>query len=196
MYSEYTNEIEINVRLTKALNTSEQDGSICRYPIGDFFRCQINPELKNKVADSSNCQPVISCDIDNAYDPTESLLAESRCMKIVGDPDVTFWLYLILRSIADIFPTAAITLLDSAIVIATRETSSGRGDVGKQLAWGAFGFAILAPIVGLLNDTVMPEYPEFGVGFYGFIVFMVLGAVVILLSRLVYFYQFSKKLCH
>lgn len=49
-------------------------------------------------------------------------------------------MYLGIRCLADIFPTAAIALIDAAIVIATRETSTGRGDVGRQL--GRFRTAI------------------------------------------------------
>lgn len=43
---------------------------------------------------------------------------------------------------------AAVALLGTAVVIATRETSTGRGDVGKQFACGALGFGVFAPIIG------------------------------------------------
>lgn len=56
---------------------------------------------------------------------------------------------MIIRSLSDIFPAAAVTLLNTAIIIATRETSTGRGDVGRQLAWGSFGWAMFPLIIGL-----------------------------------------------
>lgn len=63
----------------------------------------------------------------------ESVLAESQCRKVIGNEQLTFWMYLGIRCLADIFPTAAVGLIDAATVIATRETSTGRGDVGRQL---------------------------------------------------------------
>jgi len=47
-----------------------------------------------------------------------------------------------VRSVADIFPTAALVLLAAIVVVATHETSTGHGDVGRQLAWGWIGLAI------------------------------------------------------
>lgn len=66
--------------------------------------------------------------------------------QITGDIQFTFWSYLLVRSIADIFPVAIITALNTAIIIATRETSAGRADVGRQLAWGAVAWAIF-PVI-------------------------------------------------
>lgn len=51
------------------------------------------------------------------------------------------------------------TLLNAAIIIATRETSTGRGDVGRQLAWGSLGWAIFPLIIGLAGvhgDLLVP----------------------------------------
>lgn len=70
-------------------------------------------------------------------------------MQIIGDIEVTYWSYLLIRSIADIFPVAIITLLNAAVIIATRETSKCRSDIGRKLAWGALGWGLTAFIVGL-----------------------------------------------
>lgn len=83
-----------------------------------------------------------------------SVLAESQCSQPSGLAELTFWTYLVIRSIADIFPTTAVALVDAAIVIATRETSSGRGDVGRQLAFGSIGFAIFGPLTGYLSTIL------------------------------------------
>lgn len=104
-------------------------------------------------------------------------------MQVIGDPSYTFWSYLVIRSIADIFPTAAITLLDAAVIIATRETSSGRGDVGRQLAWGTFGFSLFAPLVGFLCQDVMPATPSYAIGIIFFAVFMVIAALILIFAK-------------
>jgi len=51
--------------------------------------------------------------------------------------------YTTIRLIGDIFPMAALTLLNTAIVIAVRETSEGRGEVCRQYVWGAIGYVVL-----------------------------------------------------
>lgn len=74
-------------------------------------------------------------------------------------PHETFWSYVLIRSLADIFPVAIITALNTAILIATRETSSGRADVGRQLAWGAAGWAVFPLILGVAGvhtDITIP----------------------------------------
>lgn len=66
---------------------------------------------------------------------------------------------MLIRSIADIFPVSIITLLNTAIIIATRETSTGRADVGRQLAWGALGWAlfpIVLAVCGVHGDLLIP----------------------------------------
>lgn len=78
--------------------------------------------MKNLTADKEDdCHPVVLCEIYNPYNNKDSLLKKSQC----GYDNISFWLYLFLRSFADIFPAAAVTLLATAVVIATRETSTG-----------------------------------------------------------------------
>ena len=76
---------------------------------------------------------------------SDSVLIESQCQQTKDWSHLVFWTYLAIRSAADIFPTTAVALIDAAVVIATRETSCGRGDVGRQLAFGSLGFAIFGP---------------------------------------------------
>lgn len=92
--------------------------------LDDEFQCRINPNvIKNLTSDrDEDCQPVVLCEIYNPYNNKDSLLKKSQC----GYDNISFWLYLFLRSIADIFPAAAVTLLATAVVIATRETSTGK----------------------------------------------------------------------
>lgn len=66
---------------------------------------------------------------------------------------------MLIRIIADLFPVSIITLLNTAIIVATRETSSGRSDVGRQLAWGAVGwflFVVILGACGIHGDITVP----------------------------------------
>lgn len=83
----------------------------------------------------------------------------STIFQIEGDIDVTYWSYLIIRSLADIVPVSVIVLLNTAIIIATRETSTGRSEIGRQLAWGALAwciFPLIFGIVGIHGDLFVP----------------------------------------
>ncbi|XP_044254355.1 uncharacterized protein LOC123004901 [Tribolium madens] len=151
VYTKFSKTIQIPLSLKSNLATSSSnetdsdDEDICRYPVADYFHCRMPQEIVKelKATEDPNCQPVVLCAIHEPY-TSASLLKTSEC----GYNAMSFWLYLVIRSIADIFPAAAVALLSTAVVIATRETSTGRSDIGKQLAAGALGFAIFAPIIG------------------------------------------------
>lgn len=66
-------------------------------------------------------------------------------------------------------------------MIATRETSLGRGDVGRQLAFGTLGLAIFPPLAGLAAKEV-PEAPYL-IPFVMNAVFMLIGAIILLADR-------------
>lgn len=87
-------------------------------------------------------------------------------------------MYLGIRSAADIFPTAAVTLIDAAVVIATRETSCGRGDVGRQLAFGSLGFVAFGPLTGYLKILVPGTKLSHFLPFILHALLMILTAVV------------------
>ena len=76
---------------------------------------------------------MIECEIHDPYKNSESFLTDTRCFKIIGNDSEVFLLYLIIRSLADLFMIAAHSLINVAIVVATRETSVGRGNIGKYI---------------------------------------------------------------
>lgn len=117
-----------------------------------------------------NCRPVVKCNIHDPYNSSDSLLKVSQC----GYNNISFYLYLFIRSFGDLFTAAAVALLGASVVIATRETSTGRGDVGKQFAAGALGLAIFAPIIG------GPAEGHFLVALLSFVVLFVLAALILL----------------
>lgn len=141
------------------------------------FNCRISPKIyQNLTKDGTiDCRPVVKCNIHDAYNSSNSLLRVSQC----GYNNISFYLYLLFRSLGDLFTAAAVALLGAAVVIATRETSTGRGDVGKQFAAGAFGMAVFAPIIGGLAEG------HFLVALLSFVILMVLAALILLFDRLV-----------
>ncbi|XP_055693493.1 uncharacterized protein LOC129795946 [Lutzomyia longipalpis] len=184
VYTEDTKSISIQTTLHSATNKENETHSAewCRYPL-DGFSCHIPPAQATYMKlykNTTKCKPMVECEVHDPYDNPGSVLAESQCIKVIGNPSETFWMYLIIRSVADIFPTAAIALLNAAIVIATRETSSGRGDFGRQMAWGSLGWAIFAPIMGAIGHPA--DIPIYFIPFIVFVSLMVLAALVILLA--------------
>ncbi|XP_076294364.1 uncharacterized protein LOC143215790 isoform X1 [Lasioglossum baleicum] len=152
VYTEYTGTLSVNATLGQALN-NESDKEWCAYPLSEYFACRIPPELKTRMAEvDQTCS--IECDLVDAYILPDSVFVESQCQRTEDWSYLVFWTYLTIRSVADIFPTTAVGLIDAAVVIATRETSCGRGDVGRQLAFGSLGFAIFGPLTGYLCTLV------------------------------------------
>ncbi|KAJ8964028.1 hypothetical protein NQ314_005168 [Rhamnusium bicolor] len=174
VFTKYSKPIDFRIGLKPTINTDEDLDDTCKYPFSDYFQCRINPEvIKNLSSRQEDCHPNVVCEIHDPYNNKDSLLKRSQC----GYDNISFWLYLFIRSFADIFPAAAATLLATAVVIATRETSTGRGDVGKQFAAGALGFGIFAPIIGGVANGI------FLGAMICFTILMVLAAIILLLDN-------------
>lgn len=91
------------------------------YISANEFKCPIFPDAINvSLHQYEGCKPKVICEIHDPYN-SNGLLWFSQC----GYSNLSFWLYLIIRSVADMFLAAAVTLLATAVVIATRETSTG-----------------------------------------------------------------------
>lgn len=111
------------------------------------------------------------------YPKCRSSNGEKRS-QIVGDIDATITSYFLIRLLAEMFPTAAVTLLNAAIIVATRETSSGRGDVGRQLAFGSLGwgtFPLIIGMCGIQGELLVPVIV--------FAVSMILAAIILIVAR-------------
>uniref|UniRef100_A0A336M7R0 CSON005993 protein n=1 Tax=Culicoides sonorensis TaxID=179676 RepID=A0A336M7R0_CULSO len=177
-----TKQMKVQATLESALQDVENDTiseDWCRYPI-NHYSCNIPSAQKMMLLrQQENCVPVVECDINDPYSHT-SALADTVCLKIEGDVETTVWSYFTLRLLSELFPLAALVLLDTSILIATRETSTGRGDVGHQLAWGSLGWAIFSPIVGTFGN-VSEEIPYLVPIVVG-VVLLVISAVILLLS--------------
>ncbi|XP_045459822.1 uncharacterized protein LOC123670369 [Melitaea cinxia] len=153
----------------------------CTYKTGGPSKCPVPPErLAELKTEDEDCRPAVRCQVLDPYDEPDGVLVDAECRLVIGDPAYTFWSYFVTRILADIWPTAALALLGAACVIATRETSLGRGDVGRQLAFGTIGLAIFPPLAGLAA-TQMPDNPYL-VPFLLHAVFMLIGALILLLD--------------
>lgn len=177
VYTKYSKPITLDINLLPSIdNIVEENSNLeelkeCHYGLGSNFHCRINPDvIQNLTKVSNSCEPIVQCNLFDPYTIGDSILRVSEC----GYNNISFWLYLVIRSLADIFPTAAVALLGGAIVIATRETSTGRGDVGKQFAFGALGLAVFAPIVGAIGSYLA--------ALIIFTVLMILAALIVILD--------------
>ncbi|XP_050299999.1 uncharacterized protein LOC126738620 [Anthonomus grandis grandis] len=162
--------IKLMLGLRPTIQISDNETDTCKYPLDQEFSCRIPDQVTANLQKdfSEDCKPVLVCEIQDPYNNTDSLLKRSQC----GYDNISFWLYLFIKSFGDVFIAAAVTLLGTAVVIATRETSTGRGDIGKQIACGALGFGLFAPIIGGVAD---------GRFFEGIICFTVLMALAVIL---------------
>uniref|UniRef100_W8BJ11 Major facilitator superfamily domain-containing protein 6-A n=2 Tax=Ceratitis capitata TaxID=7213 RepID=W8BJ11_CERCA len=135
-------------------------------------------DLKNGTA----CKPMIECQVIDPYDSKGSVLADSECIKITGDLDATLGGYTAIRLLGDIFVLAALTLLNTAIVIAVRETSEGRGEVCRQYAWGAIGYVLLFSPIDLFAFNSESKHDAALVALILVIVCLLIGALVLLFA--------------
>lgn len=163
--------MNLNPSTTPVSENEEEPPAICTYPIGSNFHCRIGEEIHANLSKSANqCRPIVKCNVHEPY-RSENMLKVTEC----GYNNISFWLYLFIRSLADIFPAAAVALIGAAVIIATRETSTGRGDVGKQFACGALGLAIFAPLIGGIDIPL--------VSLILFSATMIIAALIVLLDR-------------
>lgn len=124
----------------------------------------------------SQCSPVIECLIQDAHG-SGSILEEE---KTVVYQQVPYPSYLPIRIIAEIFPIIIHMLLNIAIIIATRETSTGRGNIGHLLAFYPIGVLVFASTLGLINHAV--DLNQFLIPMIAFPITMFACAIVVLFS--------------
>ncbi|XP_030560945.1 uncharacterized protein LOC115762747 [Drosophila novamexicana] len=186
VYTQDTPNIVVHADMGAAMTdtkTNETEGW-CQYPL-EGIQCNIPAQQVKYMKDlmnGSECKPVIECMIVDAYDGKDSVLADSECVTTTGNVEDTLIGYTIIRLLGDIFAMASLTLLNTAIVIAVRETSEGRGEVCRQYVWGAIGYVILFSPLDLLFMQQQPNNDAALAALIIFIVCFVLGAVVLLLA--------------
>lgn len=91
-------------------------------------------------------------------------------------------LYIFYRSLADLFAAAALCLICTICIVATRETSLGRSDVGRQFAFGILGTIIFPPIIGALQDIGSEESPIYLAPIITAVCFFLLAALILIID--------------
>jgi hypothetical protein len=131
--------------------------------------------LKTKE-NNSECVPAVECLIKDPH-VKGSILEKGR---IIIDHKVPYETYYPLRIIAEIFPIIIHMLLNIAVLVATRETSTGRGNVGHQWVFAPIGVLFFASILGVVNHSISSS--QFILPFIVFSITMFVCAVVVLFS--------------
>ncbi|EDV95695.1 uncharacterized protein LOC6557726 [Drosophila grimshawi] len=184
VYTSDTSSIVMHADMGAAMEeptTNETEGW-CQYPLSGI-QCNIPDAQAQRIKNlkrGTNCKPSVQCLILDPYDGKDSVLDDSECVRMTGSVEDTLIGYWIIRLLGDIFALAALTLLNTAIVIAVRETSEGRGEVCRQYVWGAIGYVILFSPLDLLFMQQHPNQDAALAALIVFIVCFVLGAVVLL----------------
>lgn len=128
---------------------------------------------------NQTCTVTTECMIEDPFSG-DSLLRFINRDDIEPEVSLQFDLYLLLRIIAEYFPVIIHMLLNVAIIIATRETSTGRGDVGHIWVFYPIGVLIFATVIGLINHAI--DIEQHIVPILVFSVTMFVCAVVVLFS--------------
>jgi hypothetical protein len=134
-------------------------------------------KMIRKPLNVSECAPAIECLVK---DPQErGSILENSILSII-DKEVPYEYYYTIRIIAEIFPIIIHMLLNICIVIATRETSVGRGNIGHQWAFYPIGVLVFASVLGVINHGFDVE--SFYIPMIVFCVTMFVCAIVVLFS--------------
>ncbi|KAM8710107.1 hypothetical protein ACLKA7_016840 [Drosophila subpalustris] len=186
VYTQDTPNIVMHAVMGAALNepVTNETAGWCQYPV-EGIKCNIPAQQVKYMRDlkkDSSCRPIIECLIVEPYSGKDSVLADSECVTTIGNVEDTLVGYTIIRLLGDIFAMASLTLLNTAIVIAVRETSEGRGEVCRQYVWGAIGYVILFSPLDLLFMQSHPNHDAALAALIIFIACFVLGAVVLVLA--------------
>ncbi|XP_070508871.1 uncharacterized protein SP1173 [Chironomus tepperi] len=160
----------------------------CKHPL-ESFNCHVPEqqikwmEVIHKIRSNYTCTPAVECHISNPFEKESILRYIERTYKYTGQT-IPYNVYILLRVIAELFPVIIHMLLNIAIIIATRETSVGRGNIGQQWAFYPIGLIVFATFIGLINHTIdhaEQDYRYF-VPILTFSITMFICAVVVLLS--------------
>jgi hypothetical protein len=84
-------------------------------------------------------------------------LCSDKVREDVVNSQLTFWIYLLLRSVFEVFVIGSYTLFNGAALVLVNEV---RGDFGFQKMFGFIGYAIFSPISGALMDHLSTNENE------------------------------------
>ena len=110
---------------------------------------------------------------------------------VVYDPSLTFWTYLIVRTVLGVLTAASLMMFEGAVMATVQEMG---GDYGIQRFVGNFGAIVFAPLGGYIIDvtsngiddekTVVVEQTTFAAVIYVYLGLKLVAAVMILMIQL------------
>ena len=102
---------------------------------------------------------------------------------VVFDPQLTFWVYILLRLLWGILIGGVLTLFEGACLAVVNQV---KGDLGLQRIFGLCGLMIFAPISGVLIDhfSVGASIPDYRPAFYLYGVLLAIAAIGVLFVNL------------
>ncbi|CAG0920743.1 unnamed protein product [Notodromas monacha] len=118
---------------------------------------------------------------------------EPSCEDVKGNPLWTFWLYLFIRTFAELFPAAVVALLDAAVlrlssvpdlnsssISSSTAISNSRAHFGSQHVWGLVAMSLFSPLCGYLMDIHSGafNFVDFAACFYALAALMIITAVL------------------
>ncbi|KAG7207130.1 hypothetical protein KM043_001004 [Ampulex compressa] len=150
VYTGHSGGLTVNVSLGQPRTAAEAEGR-CVYPVMEALPCRVPSALEARIECALPESPM-------AHGLEGTVLANTHCEGVAASTErSSFWWYLGIRSTADLFLTTAVALVDAAVVIATGETSRGRGEVGRQLSFGSLGLAVFGPLCGYATTLLSPS---------------------------------------
>ena len=116
----------------------------CQYPLVEFSRA-------DRRHRSLSCGRETGCELRCQLQQLSGapLFPEDLCRAVVGDPQLTLWLYFGLRAAAETSLSLALVLVSATTLLLRRRHGS---DHGREALWGLLGLAVTAPLTGYLLD--------------------------------------------
>ncbi|XP_015793337.1 uncharacterized protein LOC107369880 isoform X2 [Tetranychus urticae] len=187
----------VNPITGKLLDPIQFDSRFDRWPeteprgmlIGNthLVSCAFHPNealiIKSQTYQSISCRPSkpgcsIHCRVDMVHRSHSILTTPLPCYRLSGRPQVTFYAYLALRSVADLSLFTGFALLDSLAITLTNDFDSIYGRASKLLAitlpmslWPV-GSGILSDYFSLVSKR--PDYSPIFVIYDGFILITII----------------------
>ena len=111
------------------------------------------------------------------------------------DPSLTFWCYLLVRTLLGVLTAASLMMFEGAVMATIQEMG---GDYGLQRFVGNFGAIIFAPLGGFLIDTSSWDLTKTDLSsvFYVYLGLKLLAAFLILFIRLVLLKNSGLLICY
>ena len=138
--AEYGRPVRLIQPLAFKLNSSLKSdlGALTVISIGTAAADNVEQQIVYK-----NCQP--QCVVQTK----RSEVCANKEHVILFDPQLTFWLYALLRFMFVVFLGGAMVLFEGAFLAVVTEL---KGDLGLQRVFGNIGIMIFSPISGILIE--------------------------------------------